>query len=332
MTGGRETGSHGKAAIDKAPQVEDKIREIIALDTCVLRGLDFFIKNPPRTIDVSKFRSPFVVGSGNAFNTGTILFAGRDAILADETNFRTVMESSDKNARDGSPRDVVVISASGGKDAGWETELGRKNGLNTTLLTTKPESEAAKIADEVITFQSLPEPYTYNFSTYMAMILGATGENPAKIKEFVQGLKFPEGFGDYKGYAFVLPDKFRQICPMLEIKRDELFGPNVSLRAFSQGQSRHAKFVIRTPDELVITLGQKNELFGDPNHRWDIDLPEDANFASVMATTYDIVGKIQGSKPPYFIENIERWTSDDGRRGYGENTKPFPVIVPGTAE
>lgn len=306
------------------------MNNLINLDEIVLLALEFFVKNPPPSINVGEFKLPFVVGSGNAFNTGSIIFSGKNAILADESNFKAIITSSDKKAQDGSLRDAVVVSASGGKDSIWEIELAKTNGLKTTLLTTKAQSDAAKIADKMIVFKSIPEPYTYNTSTYMGMILGATHEDPSRIKNFIESLKFPENFGAHMGYAFVVPDKLMQICPMLDIKKSELFGPHVSLRAFPQGHARHAKFVIRTPEELVVSVGQRNEFYGDPNHRWDIDLPQDANFATIMAVTYYIVGKIQASKPPYFKENIARYASEDGPRAYGPNTKPFDVIVPGS--
>ncbi len=304
--------------------------DIINLDENVLLALDFFAKNPPPSVNIDEFKSPFVVGSGNAFNTGAIIFSGKDAILADESNFRSIIESSDKKARDGSLRDAVVISASGGKDSVWEIELAKQHGLKTTLLTTKAQSDAAKAAHNVIVFKSIAEPYTYNTSTYMGMILGATYENPLGIKEIIESLKLPDNFANHKGYAFVVPDQFMQICPMLDTKKSELFGPHVSLRAFSQGHARHAKFVIQTPEELVISLGQKNEYFGEQNHRWDIDLPENSNFATIMAVTYYIVGKIQASKPPYFKENIGNYVSDYGPKAYGEDVKPFDLIVPGS--
>ena len=305
--------------------------KIINLDENVLLALDFFAKNPPPSVNLDEFKSPFVVGSGNAFNTGSIMFSGKDATFADESNFRSIIASSNKKAQDGLFRDVVVISASGGKDSVWEIELAKEHGLKTTLLTTKAQSDAAKIADKVIVFKSIPEPYTYNTSTYMGMILGATHEDPLRIREFIENLKFPENFADHKGYSFVLPDQFVQVCPMLDIKKSELFGPHVSLRAFSQGHARHAKFVIITPEELVISLGQKNEYFGDPNHRWDINLPENSNFATIMAVTYYIVGRIQASKPSYFRENITRYVTEDGPKAYNPDTKPFDVIVPGSS-
>lgn len=304
--------------------------EIINLDQNVLKALNFFANNPPPALDVSKFELPFVVGSGNAYNTGLILFSRNAAIFADESNFKQAIVSYENVIGKGLIRDAVVISASGGKDSVWELELAKQYKLATTLLTTKEQSDAAKIADNVLVYQSISEPYTYNTSTYMGMILSSTKENPGEIKRHIEQLKFPDEFDKYSGYSFVVPDKFMQICPMLDIKKSELFGTKLSLRAFSQGHARHAKFVIRSEDELVISLGQKNELYADPGHRWDIKLPENADFAEIMAITYYIIGKIQAVKPPYFKENIVNYVSDYGPKAYGPDTKPFDLIVPGS--
>lgn len=300
------------------------------LDQNVSKALDFFANNPPPALDVNKFELPFVVGSGNAYNTGLILFSENAAIFADESNFRKMIASYENVINKGLIRDAVVISASGGKDSVWEIEVAKQYKLKTTLLTTKSQSDAAKAADNVLVYKSIPEPYTYNTSTYMGMILSSTKENPRDIKKHVEELKFPEDFSGYSGYSFVVPDRFMQICPMLDIKKSELFGTKLSLRAFPQGHARHAKFVVRSEDELVISLGQINEFYGAPQHRWNIELPEDANFAEVMATTYYIVGKIQTAKPPYFKENIANYVSDYGPKAYGPTTKPFELIVPGS--
>jgi len=305
------------------------MQEIINLSDDVLATLDFFAKSPPPSLDVTSFTLPFVVGSGNAYNTGLILFSGKAAIFADESNFKEIIPAYEKAIHDKLITQAVIISASGGKDSVWEIELAKKYGLHTTLLTTKAQSDAAKIADKAHVYQSIAEPYTYNTSTYMGMILSVTKEKPQEIKQYIASITFPDNFGDYKSYAFVLPDAFLHICPMLEIKKDELFGPHVSLRAFSQGHARHAKFVNRSKDELVITLGKKNEYFGDPNSRWDIFPPKEMGFAGIMALTYYIVGKIQKAKPQYFKENIEKYVTDYGPKAYG-STKPFDLIIPGS--
>ncbi|MBP9719404.1 MAG: hypothetical protein KBD46_02960 [Candidatus Levybacteria bacterium] len=307
------------------------MQPIINLSDDVLDTLDFFTTNPPPSFDLNTYALPFVVGSGNAYNTGMILFAQRAAIFADESNFKTILPAFQKAIDNKLITQAIIISASGGKDSVWEIELAKKHGLQTTLLTTKGASDAAKIADTVFVFQSIPEPYTYNTSTYMGMILAATKENPQEIKNYLNTIVFPDNFDIYKSYAFVLPDIYTNVCPMLDIKKDELFGPHVAMRAFSQGHARHAKFVIRSKDELVISIGAKNEFFGDADNRWDIFPPQSLSFAGIMALTYYIVGKIQKTKPQYFAQNIENYVTDYGPKAYGSN-KPFDLIVPGSTK
>jgi hypothetical protein len=305
-------------------------QDIPFLDDIVLQSLDLFATDYPPTFNPTDYKLPFVVGSGNAYNTGVIIFANQAAIFADESNMKTLLPAFEGAVKSKLITQAVVLSASGGKDSVWEIELAKQYGLHTTLITTKATSPAAQIADKVYTFKSIDEPYTYNTSTYMGMILGATHESIADVKKAIESLKFPDNFDSYESYSFVLPDKFSPICPMLDIKRHELFGPKVSLRAFPQGHARHAKFVVRDKGELVISLNEKNEFFGVPECRWDVSLPENGSYAMVMAVTYFIVGKIQRSKPQYFKENVEAFTSDYGPKAYGANQQPFTVIVPGT--
>ncbi len=197
------------------------------------------------------------------------------------------------------------------------------------MLTTKGQSTAAKIADQIYVFKSIDEPYTYNVSTYMGMILAVTKENPQQILNTIHSLKVPEEFVNYEAYSFVIPDQFMQICPMLDIKKSELFGPHLELRAFSQGHARHAKFVNRWDKELIISIGTENKYFGDPKSRWDLSLPAGFNYAGVMALTYYLVGKIQENKPQYYRQNIEKYCLDYGPKAYGSD-KQFDVIVPGS--
>lgn len=305
--------------------------KLINLDEAVLNALNLFIKSPPPNTNINKFKLPFVVGSGNAYNTGQILFSEKTAIFADESNFTSIINSYKKLIDKKIITQALIISASGGKDSVWELELAKKINLKTTLFTTKRNSDAAKIADEIYIFESLDEPYTYNTSTYMGMILSSTKEDIKKIKKYIEEIKFPKKFDRYDAFSFVLPDKYLSICPMIDIKKSELFGPLLSLRAFSQGHARHAKFVIRTPKELVISINSKNEFFGEPNSRWDIKIPNDFSFAAVMAITYFIVGKIQSTKPEYFKNNIKNYVTDYGPKAYGKNNK-FDLIVPGSSK
>jgi hypothetical protein len=302
--------------------------EIINLDEAVTNALDFFIKNQPPKLYLNKFKFPFVVGSGNAFNTGTILFSGRNSILADESNFRTIINAYAPMIKNKTIKEAVIISASGEKDSVWEIELAKKNKLKTILLTCEKKSSAAKIANQIYYYRKIAEPYTYNTSTYLGMILSATDEDPKKIKQAISRIKLPKNFKNFFAYSFVLPDNFGNLCPMLEIKRDELFGPHLSLRAFPDGHARHAKFVNRSDKELVISIGIKNKYYGHPKSRWDIKLPADAGYGYLLSLTYFLIGKIQESQPPYFKKNIEAYCQDYGPRAYGKS-KPFEIIVPG---
>lgn len=303
---------------------------IPTLDEIVLSTLDFFIETPPPVFDISSFSLPFVVGSGNAINTGKILFSGKSAVFADESNYKSIAEAYEPVIEKGLITDAVVISASGEKDSVWEIELSKKMGLKTTLLTCKPQSSAAKIADQTISYKSIAEPYTYNTSTYLGMILSVTGERAQQIKDFITAFEIRSGFTDYASFAFVTQDRFLDVTPMIIIKRDELFGPHLSIRAYTEGHARHAKFVHPWDDELVIGLGVRNEHFGKSDHRWDVALPDWANYGSAVAISYYICGLIQKAKPDYFTQHIEAYCTDYGPKAYG---KPgtFEIMVPGNS-
>ncbi len=298
--------------------------KLINLDQGVISALNFFMKNKPPRLDLKKFQFPIVVGSGNAYNTGKIIFSKQLAIFANESNFKNIIKSYSPLIKNKAIKQALIISASGEKDAVWELKLAKKKGLKTTLLTCNPDSSGAKVADEVINYKKIPEPYTYNISTYLGMVLSTEKEEVKKIKTFVKKQKLPRNFKKYKAYSFVLPDEFAEIVPMLDIKKNELFGPHLNVRAFTYGEARHAKFVIPWEKELVISLG-KNKYFGESKHRWEINLPKKINNSLVMALTYYLIGKIQKSKPPYFKKNIKKFCQE-GPKAYG-NTKPFDVIV-----
>lgn len=297
------------------------------LDEIVLQTLDFFIQTPPPSLDLSTFSMPFVVGSGNALSTGKVLFSGKAAVFADESNFKATAKAYDQAIRKGLITQTVVISASGEKDSVWEVELAKSLGLKTTLLTCKPNSSAAKLADAVFSYKSIAEPYTYNTSTYLGMILSATHESAASMKQAITSLVLPPGYTDYTSYAFVLNDAYINVAPMLMVKGDELFGPHVMIRAVAEGHARHAKFVNRWEKELVMSIGVENLYFGHPDHRWTITLPEQASYGTVMALSYYLIGQIQRAKTPYFMQNVEAFCHDYGPKAY---SKPgaFDVIVP----
>ena len=302
-----------------------KKEKLPSLSEITLNAITYFAKKKPFKLGQKKFKFPLVVGSGNAYNAGQIIFSGQKAVFANESNFREIA----KNYRDLIAKkiisDAVVISASGEKDSVWELKLAKKLGLKTSLFTCSPESSAAKIADHVYEYHKLVEPYTYNTSTYLGMILSATQEEPKQILKYLKSIKLPKNFRKYNSYSFVLPDKFASLAPMLEIKGHELFGSQLSLRAFSEGEARHAKFVIRNEKELVISFAE-NLYFGQPKHRWEIKLPKNNDYGLLMVITYFLVGQIQEAKTPWFEKNIYNFCDDYGWKPYC-GKKPFSVIV-----
>ncbi|MEI6529578.1 MAG: SIS domain-containing protein [Candidatus Falkowbacteria bacterium] len=296
------------------------------LNETVLSALDFFVRNNPHHLNLKLFTLPIVVGSGNAFNTAQIIFSGRPAIIANESNFKTILSGYKKLISNKTISQAIIISASGEKDSIWEIKLAKKSKLKTILLTCSPDSSAAKLADQVITYKKLPEPYTYNVSTYLGIILSAGREEARGIKEFINKIKLPANFRNFSSFSFILPDEFGAISPMLEIKRNELFGPYISLRAFSFGEARHAKFVNNSDKELVISFGE-NKYFGLKKNRWEIKTPRNAGNSFIMALSYYLIGKIQESKTPYFKKNLANFCQE-GPLAYGSK-KPFDMIVPG---
>ncbi|MBN1262989.1 MAG: hypothetical protein JW991_01390 [Candidatus Pacebacteria bacterium] len=299
------------------------------LDQIVYQSLRFFKKRPPPRLDLSGYKLPFVIGSGNAYNTGRVIFGNQAAVFADESNFKTKLEAFRPMIKKGLISRALIISSSGEKDSIWEVKLAKKQGLETTLMTCSQNCTAGKFADKMLVYPKIPEPYTYNTSTYLGMILSSTGEAVDLIWNFIRKTELPANFSSYRAYAFILPDECLNICPMIEIKKSELFGGRLAIRAFTQGHARHAKFLVRWERELVISFGFKNQYFGLPRHRWELELPERGGFGLMLALTYFLIGRIQAAKPAYFKEHLEKFCRDYGPAAYGKD-QSFSIIVPGS--
>jgi len=310
-----------KKTINKSKLKEEKLPN---LDESVLAALKLFIKERPNFPNKLFHAMPIIVGSGNAYNAGQVIFRNQAAVFANESNVKKILKEYKVLISKKLIKEALIISASGEKNSVWEIELAKKIGLKTILFSCAPNSSAAKIADKVFIFKKLREPYTYNVSTYLGMILGAENGDPKKILATLKALPFPQDFANYKAYSFILPDDFCDIAPMLEIKRHELFGPRLSIRAFSQGEARHAKFVIPWEKELIISFGE-NKFFGEKKQRWEIKTSSETKAAFIMALSYFIIGKIQATKPPYFKNNIKNYCAN-GAKAYGSKNS-FSIIV-----
>ena len=273
------------------------LKNIPALETYVLGALELFQKEKLPKINI-KFKRPMVVGSGNAEATGRIIFRDKDAIFASESNYENKLKKI-KNI-DGD----ILISASGGKHAPIIAKKAKQLKKKVILLTNNPNAEAKKYANQTHIFPKNKEPYTYNTSTYMGMILGETKENPKKIHDFIQKkiakIKIPK----HNKFYILVPTKFSGIIRMIQVKFIELFGRQVARDVETIEYIKHATTVVPS-NELFISFGDKNTKYG--KNKLFIPLPKNSGYGAMMAISYYVVGKIQKQQPDYFKKNIEAY-------------------------
>lgn len=292
------------------------------LDIVVLAALELFQANPVPKITAS-YKHPLVVGSGNAEATGRILYEDTDAVFASESNYEEKLR--DIPAIDG----VVLISASGSKHAPIIAKKAKELGKNVTLITNTANSPASKELDhqhdyDEYVFPKNREPYTYNTSTYMGMILGKTGEDPAALQSFIQtsidSLAWPD-FSKYTKYYLIVPPQFSGIIRMLQVKFIELFGRNIARDVETSEYVRHAT-TVAPADELFISFGEENTTWGKPENRLSVPLPENAGYAAMMAVGYYTVAQIQKVNQGYFKDNIAAYTTEVSKI-FGQTISPI---------
>lgn len=280
------------------------IDSLPSLDVAVQGALEMLASHDVPALDISNFHRPLVVGSGNAEATGRIIFAETDAVFASESTV------DDKLAHIHDIDEVVIVSASGGKHAPIIAVKARDAGKHVTLVTSTPDSPAAReLGEHELSAHVFPknrEPYTYNTSTYMAMIQGFTHEDPNAILQFIHeqidALVLPD-FSQYNKYYLIVPPEFAGIIRMLQVKFIELFGRNIARDVETSEYVRHATTVAAS-DEFFIAFGEANTTWGTPENRLNVPLPQDANYVAMMAVGYYLVAQIQKAQPQYFKQNI----------------------------
>jgi len=268
------------------------------LDDCVLAALELFIQTKVPEMKIH-YKRPLVVGSGNAAATGKIIFEKKDAVFADESNIEKKLGIE---AIDG----VVIISASGGKHAPIIAQKVKKLNKPITLITNNIDAEAKDFVDQTYIFPKNREPYTYNTSTYMGMILGYTKENPQEILQFIKenidGLDFSQ-LRKYDKFFLIVPEEFEGIIRLLNVKFIELFGRKLARDIETYEYMKHAVTVVPSK-ELFISFGKQNEQWGD---NLFVPLPNNVDYAVMMAIAYYVIGKIQKEHKPYFKNNLENY-------------------------
>lgn len=278
------------------------------LDVVVAGALDRFTEEPLTQTIPTPFTHPLIIGSGNALAAGRILYNEYPALFADESSVERVLDCW-SDVVDG----AVVVSASGGKHAIGIGALLEKRMVSRVLLTTAVDAPANKHfePDQVVIFPRNREPYTYNTSTYFGMIFAHTKEDPAAIRTHIANEvvpMLPASIGEQHFFTFIVPAKFGHATEMIRTKFDELFGPFVQGRVFTEEEIKHAKTVVSSRNECFISLGVPNKWFGLAKNRIAVPLPEAANYGTLLAVAYTVVGAIQRNHEPYFKKNIVEYT------------------------
>ncbi len=268
-------------------------------------------------VEVS-FKRPLVIGSGNAESTGRIIFRDTDAVFANETNFEEVIE------RAGEIDGAVLISASGSKHSVNIAKRLEELQIPSILFTNNTDAPAGSFMEKehVRVFPRNREPYTYNTSTYISMILAKTKEDPHAILSHIESNnKVGVDLAHFNGFTFVLPPNITLIAPMLRTKFDELFGTKLSPRFFTPEEIKHAKTIVPDERELFIYVGMEELGWGEEGRKIELTLTnketvggslttELPGLAAALATCYHFIGQIQRAHPPYFKDNIESYCKD----------------------
>lgn len=291
------------------------------LNEIVLRALGFLAREELVDHALDLPEHTLVVGSGNALPTGRVLFEDRNFAFRDEGNYREYFgEGQQADA-------AVVIFASGEKHAPQIVDELVAMGLSPYLLTCNRHSTAARrlSPSHVCEAPMMEEPLTYNTSSYLGMMLAKTAENIEEISAHIQSNVAPliAGVGSYEAYYLLLPARFECLSGMLLTKFDELFGGRVNGRCHTMAQSMHAKTLVPWDKELFVSFGEPNNRFG--TERLHLPLYPNAGYAAMLAIGYYLVGQIQAEKPPWFAENVQRYTdvqrqlfADDADNDYGD--------------
>jgi hypothetical protein len=270
------------------------------LHTVVLGALEHFSHEALPSFEWEGGRT-LVLGSAGAAATGKMLFPNT-VQYADESTYRDALAT-------GTYDRAVIISASGGKHAVEMAAACEEAVLETWLVTNNPAAPArAHLKEEnVRVFPRNREPYTYNTSTYLGMVLSRTGEDAVRIHSFIEeqvAPQLPDTLGTWSAFCLIVPAQFAAVVPLLRIKFEELFGGRVCGRVFTDEEIKHAKTVVPSETECFISFGEENTVFGTREQRVQVPLPDDAGHAAMMAIGYYLVGRIQEAHPPYFKEHI----------------------------
>lgn len=157
------------------------------------------------------------------------------------------------------------------------------------------------------------------------MLLAKSGEDPAAILSHITTVVaevFDTDLAQYDSYTFIAPKEYASVSALIRIKFEEMFEPKVHGRAYNEEEIKHAKTVVEGENELFISLGVDNKHYGLPAHRVFVPLPDAHGPVTLLAIAYYIVGKIQGSHPPYFKDSLVEYCKRASAI-FGKEIKPI---------
>jgi hypothetical protein len=276
------------------------------LDEVVLGTLSFLDTVSIPTIDIHAHKRPLVIGSVNALSTGRILFRESDAVFADEGTYTTIID------RMPSIDAVYIISASGSKHAIDSAQHIQKSGKPAYLITSNENAPARVYMDDahVFVFPHIREPYTYNTSTYFSMLLSGGHESSRAILTHIEKVIQPlvhTNMLEGTSFVFTVPPQYGAVRSMFTTKFDELFAPRVTGRSFTHEEIKHAKIVFPSDTQYFFNLGVTDTEYAPSTQQINIPLPENHGPVAMLAIGYYIIGCIQRSHPPYFMEAIPEY-------------------------
>ncbi len=297
------------------------IENLPTLDLAVLGALELFEQKGVPKLPLLPEGQLLIVGSVNAAAAGRIIGQNRNAFFADESDYKDVL------AKTNSIQAAVLVSASGGKHAVEIAKHFKQHSIRTILITHSQDALAKQFVSptDVILFPKNREPYTYNTSTYLGVILASTQEDPYAIRAFIENSVapiVPVTFSKYDAFYITLPSNLRHMVPMLMAKFDELLSPRVSGRVFTVDHAKHATTVVQSPTEFFISFGEDKVLFGPPESRLVIPLPPNASYGFLMAVSYYVIGCIQKQHPPHFKDGIVDYCKRASAL-FGQEIKPI---------
>jgi hypothetical protein len=294
-------------------------KDLPDLDEVVMGALSFLEALDLPRINVQAHTRPLIVGSGNGLHTGAILFRYVDAVCVNEGSYRDVLARGVFDS-------LYIISASGSKHAQEIAAYAMTLSIPAYLITSTEDSPAGALIGREHTFvyPHIREPYTYNTSTYLAMLYGNTEVSPRRARTYIETVVQPlmPDFSSYTSFLMTIPPQFKEVGAMFEIKFDELFGPYVLGRACTTEELKHAKTVVTSSTQCLISFGSEISV-GDFGCRVTVPLQHDMTHSDIIALGYFIIGRIQKSRQPYFKERIGTYVKEAGEM-FGQE---LPVIV-----